>query len=54
VELGGRSFGAQNDTGRLPGSARTISVSPTKGRYVVRLPAASAALLTLVQQGGRG
>jgi hypothetical protein len=47
VELGGRSFGAQTDTGTLRGAARTISVTVTQGRYVVRLPAASAALLTL-------
>ncbi len=47
VELGGRSFGAQNATGTLPGAARTVSASTTQGRYVVRLPAASAALLTL-------
>ncbi len=47
VELGGRSFGAHNGTGTLPGAARTTSVTPAQGRYVVILPAASAALLTL-------
>ena len=47
VELGGRSFGPENATGTLPGAAHTLEVPPVNGGYIVRLPAASAALLTL-------
>jgi hypothetical protein len=45
VTLGGQSFGSQTDTGRLDGRRRTDSVDPIRGRYVVNLPAASAAML---------
>jgi len=47
VTLGGQSFGAQTTTGRLAGAAQSQSVTPSSGRYVVRLPAASAVMLTL-------
>jgi hypothetical protein len=47
VTLGGRSFGSQTGTGTLPRASGTTSVTPTNGRYVVSLPAASAALLTV-------
>jgi hypothetical protein len=46
VTLGGQSFGSHTDTGRLA-AERTTSVGPTGGDYVVRLPAPSAALLTV-------
>ena len=52
VTLGGQSFGAQTATGVLPGPAHPATLSPVKGRYVVSLPAASAALLTLPTQPG--
>jgi hypothetical protein len=47
VTLGGQSFGAQTSTGLLSGPAASSDVAPVGGRYVVRLPAASAAMLTL-------
>jgi Glycosyl hydrolase family 79 C-terminal beta domain len=47
VSLGGQSFGAQTTTGRLAGAAQPDSVTSSAGRYLVRLPAASAAMLTL-------
>ena len=46
VTLGGQSFGAVTDTGELSGALDTDSVKATDGRYVVHLPAGSAALLT--------
>jgi hypothetical protein len=45
VTLGGQSFGADTESGEL--SPRPSSISPRGGRYVVTVPAASAALLTL-------
>jgi hypothetical protein len=47
VTLGGQSFGAQTDTGLLAGAPVTASVAPVAGEYLVRLPVASAAMLTL-------
>ena len=47
VTLGGQSFGAPTRTGVLSGPSQTVAVTPRGGEYVVRLPAASAALLTL-------
>jgi hypothetical protein len=46
VTLAGQSFGAVTDTGELSGDLQTDSVKPVDGRYVVHLPAGSAALLT--------
>ncbi|HUO74536.1 MAG TPA: glycosyl hydrolase family 79 C-terminal domain-containing protein [Solirubrobacteraceae bacterium] len=46
VTLGGRSFGAPTRSGVLPAPARTI-VHKAHGRYVIELPPATAALLTL-------
>jgi hypothetical protein len=45
VRLGGRAVAAA--TGLLTPSPRTVTVKPTHGRYVVQVPAASAALLTV-------
>jgi hypothetical protein len=47
VTVAGQSFGARTTTGRLAGSARVRLLRPSAGAYVVRLPPASAALLTL-------
>ncbi len=47
VTLGGQSFGAETYTGLLAGTPSAASVTPVAGDYVVRLPAASAAMLTL-------
>jgi hypothetical protein len=45
VTLDGRRIGAER--GVLVGRPATVSVAPHGGRYVVRMPAASAAMLTL-------
>jgi hypothetical protein len=47
VTLGGESFGPRTVTGRLPGPTHLTVVRPSAGGYLVRLPAASAALLTI-------
>jgi Glycosyl hydrolase family 79 C-terminal beta domain len=47
VTLGGQSFGASTTTGELAGTQATDAVAPTRGEYTVRVPAASAAMLTL-------
>ncbi len=47
VTLGGQSFGAETTTGALSGPQTTTTVTPSGGQYVVKMPAASAALLTL-------
>ncbi len=46
VTLGGRSFGARTDTGTLPGATRSFALRPVHGSFVVRLPPASATLVT--------
>lgn len=47
VTLGGQGFGTHTSTGRLSGRSGIVSVKPANGGYVVRLPQASAAMLTL-------
>jgi hypothetical protein len=47
VTLANQGFGSTTRTGALGGARRTAGVSPKQGAYSVRLPAASAALLTL-------
>jgi hypothetical protein len=47
VSLGGQSFGSRTFTGMLAGNPAVIAMSPVHGRYVVTLPAASAAMLML-------
>lgn len=47
VTLGGQSYGAPTRTGVLSGPSDAVAVRPRGGEYVVRLPAASAAMLTL-------
>lgn len=51
VTLGGRSFGPETRTGLLTGQARRYMVAQVKGKYVIRLPAASAAMLTFAPSG---
>jgi hypothetical protein len=46
VTLGGQSFGARTTTGVLPPS-HVVELASHAGDYVVPMPAASAALLTL-------
>jgi hypothetical protein len=47
VTIGGQTFGAHTANGMLAGRQDLISVVPVEGEYVVRLPATSAALLTV-------
>jgi hypothetical protein len=47
VTLGGQSFGTATTTGLLSGPSDISTVKPANGDYVVRLPPASAAMLTL-------
>jgi hypothetical protein len=46
VTLGGQSYGTATATGKLA-AARSASLAPVHGTYVIRLPRAGAALLTL-------
>jgi Glycosyl hydrolase family 79 C-terminal beta domain len=47
VTLGGQTFGAESSTGMLAGRPSTTTITPVGGAYVVRLPAVSAAMLTI-------
>jgi hypothetical protein len=50
VTLGGQSFGSATSTGLLAGTSTLVAVKPLGGGYVVTVPAASAALLTIPAQ----
>jgi hypothetical protein len=53
VTLGGQTFGNETGTGTLKGKLRTVSLKPDhRGRYLVRLPASSAAMITFVPAAG--
>jgi hypothetical protein len=47
VTLGGQTFGASTSTGVLSGQTDDSIVTPAHGNYAVRVPPATAALLTL-------
>ena len=47
ITLAGQSFSPRTVTGRLAGPARLTIMRPSAGGYLVRLPPASAALLTI-------
>jgi hypothetical protein len=47
VKLGARGFGSDTTSGLLRGPTRTIRLVAAAGRYVVRVPAASAAMITI-------
>jgi len=47
VTLGGQGFGTATTTGLLSGRSAITSADPVNGAYAVRLPQASAAMLTL-------
>jgi hypothetical protein len=46
VSLGGVGFGRLTETGILP-APRPVLARPVDGRYVLRLPAGSAVMLTI-------
>ena len=52
VTLAGQSFATPTSTGKLAGKVRTVKVSLVHGRYLIRLPAASAAMLTFAPAAG--
>jgi hypothetical protein len=47
VTIAGQSFGSATGTGRLAGAVRATTLAPHRGAYVVELPSAGAALLTI-------
>lgn len=47
VTLGGQSFGATTTTGLLAGTQNTVTVARASGGYTMKVPSASAALLTI-------
>ena len=47
VTLGGQSFGTHTTTGALTGRSANVTVKPVNGAYVIQVPKASAAMLTL-------
>jgi len=47
VTLAGQTFGTRTSTANLTGAFRVAMIEPVKRRYVITLPAASAALLTV-------
>ncbi len=49
ISLGGQSFGSQTATGLLAGNPQAASVARIAGSYRLRLPPASAAMLTISQ-----
>jgi hypothetical protein len=51
VTLGGQTFGAATSTGLLAGTADERTVSRASGAYTLRVPAASATMLTLPASG---
>jgi hypothetical protein len=46
VTLAGQSFGTLTSTGKLAGKLKSVRVKLVHGRYLIRLPASSAAMLT--------
>jgi hypothetical protein len=53
VTLGGQTFGNETGTGELKGRLRSVRLkADRRGRYLVRLPAASAAMLTFLPVAG--
>jgi hypothetical protein len=47
VSLGGQSFGHTTESGLLAGPVHTSTETPTGGRYLIKLPPSSAALLSI-------
>lgn len=57
ITLAGQSFAPQSTTGALSGPMSTTTVKPARGEYALKLPAGSAAMLTIsrpaARKGGR-
>ncbi len=53
VSLAGQSFAPSTETGALSGRRAITHVNVTAGKYVIRLPAASAVLLTVSAAGSK-
>jgi hypothetical protein len=49
VTLAGQTFGSETGTGLLSGQRRVTRLAPVSERYMITLPAASAAMLTLAK-----
>jgi hypothetical protein len=47
ITLGGQTFGTATSTGLLGGKPAGLTVAPSGGTYTVRVPAASATMLSL-------
>jgi hypothetical protein len=47
VTIGGRSFGTRTSTGRLAGATRSLTLRPVQGSLVLRVPPATATLVTV-------
>jgi hypothetical protein len=47
VTLGGQGYGSNTTTGVLAGAHKTYRIAPSDGEYVLRVPPATAAMLTL-------
>jgi Glycosyl hydrolase family 79 C-terminal beta domain len=52
VTIGGQGFGTKTTTGLLSGRSTATPVTPANGTYVVHLPQASAAMLTIPATSG--
>jgi hypothetical protein len=54
VTLAGQTFGNETGTGHLKGAVRSVRVALRHGRYLIRMPASSAALLTFAPEHTTG
>jgi len=53
VTLGGQTFGNETGTGELKGKLRTVRLKANRrGRYLIRLPASSGAMVTFLPAAG--
>jgi hypothetical protein len=52
VTIGGQTFGSKTTTGLLPDAVNGETLASVRGSYRVRLPAASAAMLTFDSASG--
>ena len=53
MTLAGQTFGNETGTGTLKGKVRSVRLKPDRhGRYLVRLPASTAAMVTFLPAAG--